>query len=59
MPASGVSSFNSGHACQGSGLRILYVDLDDDLAPFYVKACGFDPTQAGLDPLAGSGIPGW
>ncbi len=45
----------SGHACQGArACEWLYVDFDDDLAPFYVKACGFDPTQAGLDPLAGS-----
>ena len=24
------------------------VDFDDDLAPFYFDACGFQPTQAGL-----------
>jgi len=24
------------------------VDFDDDLAPFYFDACGFEPTPAGL-----------
>ncbi len=60
MPASGLSSFDK-RLCmpRGAGCEWLYVDFDDDLAPFYVKACGFEPTQAGLDPVAGSGIPGW
>ena len=26
----------------------LHVDFDDDLAPFYFDACGFQPTHAGL-----------
>ncbi len=48
MPASGVSSFDK-RPCmpRGAGCEWLYVDFDDDLAPFSVKACGFDPTQAG------------
>ena len=26
----------------------MLVDFDDDLAPFYFDACGFEPTPAGL-----------
>ena len=26
----------------------LHVDFDDELAPFYIDACGFRPTNAGL-----------
>lgn len=32
-------------APRGAGCEWVYVYFDDDLAPFYVKACGFDPTQ--------------
>ncbi len=37
----GVSSFEK-RPCmpRGAGCEWLYVDFDDDLAPFYVKACG-------------------
>jgi GNAT superfamily N-acetyltransferase len=31
-----------------AGCEWLHVDFDDDLAPFYFSACGFQPTQAGL-----------
>lgn len=30
----------------------LHVDYDDELRPFYVDACGFTPTEAGLIQLA-------
>lgn len=26
----------------------LHVDFEDDLRPFYIEACGFEPTNAGL-----------
>ena len=31
-----------------AGCEWLHVDFDDNLAPFYFGACGFQPTQAGL-----------
>ena len=31
-----------------AGCEWLRVDFEDDLAPFYLDACGFTPTQAGL-----------
>ena len=31
-----------------AGHEWLHVDFDDDLAPFYFDACGFEPTPAGL-----------
>jgi ribosomal protein S18 acetylase RimI-like enzyme len=30
------------------GCEWLHVDFEDDLAPFYLDACGFAPTSAGL-----------
>ena len=33
---------------RAAGHEWLHVDFDDDLAPFYFDACGFEPTQAGL-----------
>jgi hypothetical protein len=33
---------------QAAGHEWLHVDFDDDLAPFYFDACGFEPTPAGL-----------
>lgn len=40
-------------ACRArGGLEWLHVDHDDDLVPFYVDACGFTPTPAGLIELA-------
>ena len=38
-------------AAQGAreaGCEWLHVDFDDDLAPFYLGACGFTPARAGL-----------
>ena len=34
-----------------AGCEWLHVDFDGDLRPFYVDACGFTPTSAGLIPL--------
>ena len=31
-----------------AGCEWLHVDFDPDLAPFYLAACGFTPTPAGL-----------
>lgn len=31
-----------------AGCEWLHVDFDAELAPFYVEACGFEPTAAGL-----------
>jgi GNAT superfamily N-acetyltransferase len=31
-----------------AGCEWLHVDFDEELAPFYIDACGFKPTQAGL-----------
>jgi GNAT superfamily N-acetyltransferase len=31
-----------------AGCEWLHVDFEDDLAPFYLEACGFDATPAGL-----------
>ena len=31
-----------------AGCEWLHVDFDDDLRPFYLDACGFEPTSAGL-----------
>ena len=31
-----------------AGCEWLHVDFDDDLLPFYLDACGFTPTNAGL-----------
>jgi ribosomal protein S18 acetylase RimI-like enzyme len=33
---------------RSAGHEWLHVDFDDELAPFYFDACGFEPTQAGL-----------
>ncbi|WP_199818769.1 hypothetical protein [Streptomyces sp. NRRL B-1347] len=38
---------NALHA-EGFGHRVLDVDFDDELRPFYFEACGFRPTPAGL-----------
>jgi GNAT superfamily N-acetyltransferase len=31
-----------------AGCEYLHVDFDDDLRPFYIEACGFEPVSAGL-----------
>ena len=33
---------------RAAGCETLHVDFDADLAPFYIGACGFSPTDAGL-----------
>jgi GNAT superfamily N-acetyltransferase len=33
---------------RAAGCEWLHVDFDDDLETFYVDACGFTPTKAGL-----------
>lgn len=35
-----------------AGCEWLHVDFDDDAASFYLEACGFEPTGAGLINLA-------
>jgi ribosomal protein S18 acetylase RimI-like enzyme len=40
-----------------AGCEWLHVDFDDELAPFYLGACGFKPTAAGLLDLASSPEP--
>jgi GNAT superfamily N-acetyltransferase len=37
----------AGHAAE-AGCEWLHVDFQDELGPFYVGACGFLPTAAGL-----------
>jgi hypothetical protein len=31
-----------------AGCEYLHVDFDDELRPFYIDGCGFEPTGAGL-----------
>lgn len=38
---------------KAAGCEWLHVDFDDDLRPFYIDACGFTPTGAGLIALVG------
>jgi ribosomal protein S18 acetylase RimI-like enzyme len=33
---------------RAAGCEWLHVDFKDDLEPFYIEACGFTPTTAGL-----------
>jgi GNAT superfamily N-acetyltransferase len=33
---------------RSAGCEWMHVDFDDDLRPFYIDACGFTPTSAGL-----------
>ncbi len=33
---------------RAAGCQWLHVDFDEHLRPFYLKACGFSPTDAGL-----------
>ena len=33
---------------KGAGCEYLHVDFEDHLRPFYIGACGFVPTNAGL-----------
>jgi len=36
------------HEAQAAGCEWLHVDFDEELAPFYLEACGFTSTPAGL-----------
>jgi ribosomal protein S18 acetylase RimI-like enzyme len=36
------------HHARAAGCEWLHVDFEPDLAPFYLEACGFRPTAAGL-----------
>ncbi len=36
---------------RAAGCEWLHVDFDDELRPFYLDACGFTPTTAGLKRL--------
>jgi GNAT superfamily N-acetyltransferase len=36
---------------RAAGCEILHVDFDEDLKPFYLDACGFRPSFAGLRDL--------
>ncbi len=38
-------------AAREAGCEFLHMDFDDDLRDFYVGACGFEPTNAGLSDL--------
>ena len=33
---------------RAAGCEFLHVGFEDDLRPFYIDACGFNPTQGGL-----------
>jgi len=35
-------------AARAAGCEYLHVDFEDHLSPFYLGACGFTPTSAGL-----------
>ena len=39
-------------AARTAGCEWLHVDFDDDLREFYLDACGFRPTNAGLIELS-------
>ena len=36
------------HEARAAGCEWLHVDFDDHLKAFYIDACGFTPTNAGL-----------
>ena len=44
-------------AARDAGCEWLHVDFDDHLRPFYLDACGFAPTSAGLLDLTASPGP--
>jgi GNAT superfamily N-acetyltransferase len=54
----GIATALVGHAARhakAAGCEWLHVDFEDHLAGFYLDACGFRPTTAGLIHLATSG----
>jgi GNAT superfamily N-acetyltransferase len=42
----------AGDAAHDAGCEYLHVDFEDHLRPFYLDACGFAPTSAGLMALS-------
>jgi hypothetical protein len=38
----------AGDGARDGGCEWLHVDFDDDLRSFYLDACGFQPSNAGL-----------
>ena len=42
---------------RAAGCEWLHVDFGPELSPFYLVACGFEPTPAGLIPLRGLAVP--
>ena len=52
--ATRVVAFAAEHARE-AGCEWLHVDFDDELRAFYLDACGFEPTAAGLIHLRPSG----
>jgi GNAT superfamily N-acetyltransferase len=47
----GIATVLVGHAARhakAAGCEWLHVDFEEHLAPFYLDACGFRPTAAGL-----------
>ena len=51
MRGRGIGTELVARAAQGArvaGCEYLHVDFDDHLRPFYLGACGFAPTSAGL-----------
>ncbi len=38
----------AGDGARAAGCEWLHVDFEDDLRPFYLGACGFTPTNAGV-----------
>jgi hypothetical protein len=38
----------AGRQARAAGCEWLHVDFEDRLRPFYLRACGFTPTNAGL-----------
>jgi hypothetical protein len=48
-----VVAFAADHA-RAAGCEWLHVDFDDELRAFYLEACDFEPTAAGLIHLRSS-----
>lgn len=44
----GVGTRLAAAEARAAGCHWLHVDFDDALRPFYLEACGFEPTAAGL-----------
>jgi ribosomal protein S18 acetylase RimI-like enzyme len=55
--ATRVVAFAAEHA-RAAGCEWLHVDFDDELRAFYLDACGFEPTAAGLIRLRPPQAPG-